>query len=150
MAKYRHRTFEMFDFLAEATAALGSRSIRLEGESAEPIEPETQTFQHLVAFRKTRVVHLKYHQPGQLDTHCSQQLRVDLAEVLDSLPNNSRVLFDFEGVTEFGAECIGELTWFNSKIRAKGGQLVLCNLESSVRAGFFPHRVRQENSSSQS
>ena len=145
MVKYRHRTFEMFDFFEEAACALSSKSTRHETESDDPT---SWTFQHLVASRSAKMIHVKFKQKDCLDSQLSIELRSDFSHLADSLVNDSRVLLDFAGLRGFSTECIDELKRFNAKLQSKGSRIVLCNLEPAVRASFFPHRIGNGRTSS--
>jgi hypothetical protein len=60
MAKIRHRTFEMFDFLQEATNALASKLPRVTTDAGDP---ESWRFRQLdAAIRPTGVVHITFKQ----------------------------------------------------------------------------------------
>ena len=144
MAKYRHRTFEMFDFLDEARCALASKSTR---SAAAVDDSESWSLEHLVALRQAGVIHVKFKKGKRLATELSSELRTDFSQLADSLVNDSRVLMDFECLDEFGSGCIDELKRFNAKLQSKGSRMVLCNLESVVRAAFFPNRSGNEHES---
>ena len=141
MAKYRHRTFEMFDFSGEATCALASKSTR---PAADFDDLESWSFQHLVALRSARVIHVKFKKRERLDAEFSSELRKDFSQLADSLVNDSRVLLDFECLSKFGSGCIDELKRFNAKLQSKGSRMALCNLEPAVRDSFFPNRSGNE------
>jgi hypothetical protein len=137
MAKIRHRTFEMFEFLQEATDALASKSARLTTDASDP---ESWKFRQLIAARRpSGIVHITFKQRAPVADSVND-VGLDLADLAGLLVNGSRVLLDFEGVLEFGTDSIIELTEFNSKLHTKGSRVVLCNLEPTVRDSFFPHR----------
>jgi len=138
MAKYRHKTFEMFDFPDEAKCELTSKPIR---HAADFDDPESWSFQHLVARRSESVIHVKFKKRESLATEFSTQLRKDFLQLAGSLINDSRVLLDFECLSEFGCKDIDELKRLNTKLQSKGSRMVLCNLEPSVRGSFFPNRT---------
>lgn len=144
MAKYRHRTFEMFDFVEEAACALSSGSTRHEAESDDPT---SWTFQHLVASRSAKMIHVKFKRKDCLDSQHSIKLRSDFSHLADFVVNDSRVLMDFAGLRGFSTECIDELKRFNANLQSKGSRIVLCNLESAVRSSFFPHRIGNDRTS---
>ena len=144
MSKYRHRTFEMFDFSDEAAAALASKSTRTVEDS---IDPESWSLQHLVASRSAGVVHLRFKESEGLGSEFSSGLRKDLSLLADLLVNDSRVLLDFESLHEFCPRCVDELELFNARLRSKGSRMSLCKLEPAVRAAFFPNRSGSEPSS---
>ncbi len=137
MAKYRHKTFEMFDYSDEAMSAMSSKSAR-RGTPTEPAEPWAS--RHLTVSHSAGVTHVKFASGERLGSESRRELRSDLTQLADSLLNDSRVLVDFESLREFDAECIDELQRFHAKLRSKGSQMVLCHLQPEVRDAFFPNR----------
>lgn len=143
MAKIRHRTFEIYDFLLEASEALATKSARL---NTYAIDPSQWEFQQLdAALRPSGVVHVTFKQPDDESTSTAKStsglgrdLSGDLNDLAELLSNNSRVLLDFEGLPEYGADAVIKLAEFDSKLRNKGSRIVLCNLEPAVRESFFP------------
>ncbi len=141
MAKYRHRTFEMYDFLDEAISALAPRSTDAETKSADP---ELWTLNRFNALRVAGVTHVKFKTPGGENEETVGDLSKDFSQLVESLPNDSRVLVDFEGQDEFCPDSIEALSFFKRKLQSKGSQLALCNLEPGVRACFFPNSTGTE------
>lgn len=138
IAKIRHRNFEIFDFVQEASDALASKSARV---NTYTLDPDLWRFRQLdVAIRPSGVAHVTFKQPSLSDADSVDDIGTDLADLAGLLVNGSRVLMDFEGVLEFGTDSIIKLTDFNSKLQTKGSRVVLCNLESTVRDSFFPGR----------
>lgn len=138
MAKTRHRTFEIFDFLQEASDALASKSARPNSFS---LDPDLWRFNELeVAIQESGAVHVTFKKPDDEKTESLSGLNKDLIDLADLLTNGSRVVLDFEGVVDFGADPIAKLTEFDAKLKNRGSRLILCNLESTVHAEFFPHR----------
>ena len=136
MAKIRHRTFEIFDFLQEATDALSSKS---PGVTTDTSDPKSWRFRQLIAERRpSGVIHITFKQCGISGANSANDLYADLMQLTGLLVNDSRVLLDFEFVQEFGTDSIIKLTDFNSRIQYKGSRVVLCNLEPTVRESFFP------------
>ena len=137
MAKTRHRTFELFEFLQEASDALASKSARLKTYT---LDPDLWRFHHLdAAIMPSGVVHVTFKQQSDSESQPLSDLGKDLADLAAFLTNGSRVLLDFEGVLAFDSDAIIKLTEFHSKLQNKGSRVVLCNLGSEVRASFFPH-----------
>ena len=137
MAKIRHRTFEIFDFLQESSDALASKSVPA---NTHKLDPDLWTFQHIDArLRPTGVVHVTFKPHKGSESESMNKLDADLTVLAESLANDSRVLFDFEGLPAFNSEAIAKLGDFDTKLRNKGSRVVLCNLESAVRASFFPN-----------
>ena len=137
MAKTRHRTFEIFEFLQEASEALASKSARV---NTYALDPDLWRFRQFdTAIQTSGVVHVTFKQHADSKPETPSDLGKDLADLADLLTNGSRVLLDFEGVLAFDADAIAKLTEFNGKLQNKGSRVVLCNLEPTVRASFFPH-----------
>lgn len=136
MAKIRHRNFEIFDFLQEASDALASKSACV---NAYTIDPSQWEFRELHAeLRPSGVVHVTFKRHAYDDPKTRSDLAIDLTELAELLANNSRVLLDFEGVLAYDSDSVTKLAEFDSKLRNKGSRFVLCNLESAVRDSFFP------------
>lgn len=144
MAKIRHRTFELYDFLLEASEALATKSARV---NTYEIDPSQWEFRQLDAvLRPSGVVHVTFKQHAgneststtKSTSELGRDLSGDLGDLAELLSNNSRVLLDFEGVLEFDADAVVKLADFDSKLRNKGSRIVLCNLETAVRESFFP------------
>jgi hypothetical protein len=135
MAKTRHRTFEIFDFIQEASDALASKSARV---NTYALDPDLWRFRQLdSAIKPSGMVHVTFKQ--DTDSESMSDLGGDLTDLAELLTNGSRVLLDFEGVLAIDSDAIINLTEFHDKLQNKGSRVVLCNLESAVRASFFPH-----------
>ena len=136
MAKIRHRIFEIFDFVQEASNALASKSARA---STYALAPDLWRFRHLdAAIKPSGIAHVTFKQK-KAESESMSDLGKDLADLSELLTNGSRVLLDFEGVQAFDADAISELGEFNRKLQNKGSRVVLCNLEPTVQASFLPH-----------
>ena len=86
------------------------------------------------------MIQVTFKSSNQSENDDARQLRTDFVTLADSLVNDSRVLIDFEGVEDFCAKSIEELTLFRRKLQAKGSRIALCNLEPDVKASFSPNR----------
>jgi hypothetical protein len=140
MAKTRHRTFEIFDFLQEASDALASKSARVHTYA---LDPDLWRFCQLdAAIRPSGVVHVTFKQHADSKSESTSELGKDLADLAELLANGSRVLLDFEGVLAFDSDAIIKLSEFHSKLQHKGSRVVLCNLEPTVQGSFFPNLRR--------
>lgn len=136
LAKIRHRTFEIFDFLLEASDALASKAARV---NSEDFKPQSWAMRHLdAALRPSGVIHVTFKESADDARPAGAELGKDLTDMAELLPNGSRVLIDFEGVLTFDADAIDRLRDFDSKVRSRGSRIVLCNLDTAVRASFFP------------
>lgn len=150
MAKIRHRTFEIFEFLQEASQALASKSAR---EPTYSLDPDLWRFRQLdTVIRSSGVVHVTFKRNANDESKSTidhvTDLAGDLVDLAEQLPNGSRVLLDFEGVQTFNPDAVAKLTEFKSKLQHKGSRVVLCNLEPTVQASFFPHLGTNTNPSS--
>lgn len=137
MAKIRHRTFELFDFLQEASDALATKSASV---NTYAVDPKQWKFRQLdTALRPSGVMHVTFKPHADDEPNSNTDLGSDLADLAELLTNGSRVMLDFEGVSSFDLDAISKLSEFDSKIRNKGSRIVMCNLEAAVRASFFPN-----------
>ena len=148
MAKIRHRTFEIFDLLLEASDALASKSARA---NTYAIDPSQWEFRQLVtAIRPSGVIHVEFKPKADGEAsprNCrGSDLSRDLTELAELLTNDSRVLVNFEGVLAFDSDAVIRLGEFDSKLRNKGSRIVLCNLEPSVRDSFFSDSAQPQAS----
>ncbi len=142
MAKYRHRIFEMYDFLDEAISALAPRSTDQETNSPDP---QLWSLRQLNALLVAGVTHAKFKDSNEDQGDFVKELSKDFSQLVDLLPNNSRVLLDFEGRDQFCPDSIEALAFFKRKLQSKGSQLALCNLGPSVRGSFFPSSIGTES-----
>lgn len=94
------------------------------------------------------MIHGKFKRKDRLDSQLSVEFRSDFSHLVDSVVDDSRVLLDLAGLRGFSTECIDELQRFNARLKSKGSRMVLCNLEPSVRASFFPHRIGNDHTRS--
>lgn len=137
MAKIPHRTFEIFDFLQEASDALASKSARV---SSSALDADLSNLRQLEAnVRPSGVVHVTFQQPPSTEPESMSGFGNDLADLAKLLTNGSRIMLDFEGVSRFESDAVSKLGDFQGKLKNKGSRVVLCNLEPAVRALFFPH-----------
>ncbi len=141
MAKYRHRTFEMYDFRDEAILALTPKSENLSMPAAPQ---ESRSFEHLAVSRSASVTHVEFKSAQTFENESASNLRDDLrddlAQLADCLERHSKVLLNFAGVQSFSVASINELVLFNQKLRTKGSRLALCCLDSETRKSFFVRR----------
>lgn len=134
MAKYRHRIFEMYEFLDEAKRALTPKSVR---PVPETTSSESCAFKHLVVSHSARVAHVRFKSAAAFGEETKNDLRVDFAQLADGLARDSRVLLDFVGVKSFCPASIDELILFSQKLRTRGSLIALCCLDPTVHRSFF-------------
>jgi anti-sigma B factor antagonist len=64
-----------------------------------------------------------------------QQIGEEIAHQIDSQPN-PKILIDFTDVEHLSSAALGTLITVNNKIRQKGGQLRLANIDSQIYEVF--------------
>jgi anti-anti-sigma regulatory factor len=137
MAKYRHRLFEMFDFRDEAVDAITTKSARYEAEAADPT---SWTFKLLTVTLNNKVTEVRFNETQLDNAERESDLREDLAELVERLGRDSKVLFDFTDVQTFSQPCIDAVASLNQKLQNRGSRIVLCCLEPTARESFFTAR----------
>ncbi len=95
---FRHRTFEMFDFLQEAKQSLVSKSRR---PSLVKTNANLWTFLRLNVSQTDSVVHLTFKPIVQDPAIVLEELGKDLNLIANSLDIDSQVVLDFEGLKGF-------------------------------------------------
>ena len=138
MSKYRHRTFEMYEYREEAICALTPKS--METDKPTPDAPLSSDFSYMTVSRSAAVTHVQLK--GAIDSSAESegQFSEDLCRLADMLTIDSKVLLDFTDVESFSTAGIDALTLFNRKLRHRGSRVVLCSLNPDTRASFFPAR----------
>ncbi len=134
MAKYQHRTFEMFDFLQDATQALLSKSRR---PTLTKTDVNLWSFRRLNVSQTDSVIHVTFKATDQDAAAALEDFVKDLNLMASSLDIDSQVVMDFEGLQAFCPESIAALAVFSRRLQSKGSRMTLCNLEPSVRESFF-------------
>ena len=142
MAKYPHRIFEMYEFHDEATRAL---TPKLVSPATEATSPKPWTLKHLAISCTAGVTHVRFKSAQSFEGETASDLGEDFSELADSLDRNSKVLFDFEGVTSFSAASINALDLFKRQLRNKGSRIALCCLDPTVKQSFFKRSNGHEN-----
>jgi anti-anti-sigma regulatory factor len=135
MAKYRHRTFEMYDFRLEAIEALTPKSTRFDADSSNPDDWQFEVLNVSLADNVTSVT---FKESAFSDSQTELNLRNDFSELANKLTNNSKVLLDFSGLESFSPAAIEAVVVLNKKLQNKGSRIALCNLAPNVKAAFFP------------
>ena len=141
MAKYRHRIFEMYEFLDEAAAA---QALKATSPSADDSDPASWSFHYLHVSRSSGMTHIEFKQRQSFDEETVNDLREDFAQLAEKLVRSSTILLDFSEAESFCAAAIDALELFNQKLRVKGSRLALCCLAPEVRESFFPTTHRQQ------
>ena len=142
MAKVRHRIFEMYEFREEAVDTLMQQSAQ---RMTETEAPESWTLKHLAVSRLASVSHVEFKKGHSFEAETEKELREDLDRLADSLIRDSKVLFDFTGVTSISSNSIDALAHFNQKLRTKGSRIALCCISPDVRQTFFKQSNGHEN-----
>ena len=128
----------MFDFKDEAVSGL---TLRSSPPTSELEDPQLWEFNRLTASLFEGVIHVAFKPTSAVGDEMRRELRADLANLADWVANNSRVLLDFKGVSDFDAGCIESLTLLEQRLKTKGSRLALCSLDEAAQAEFFPNRI---------
>ena len=134
MAKDRHRIFEIYPSQDEAISELLPKA-RNAGNSL-PV-PELGSFEQLIVSQSAGITQVQYKEPAILAQDILTQVQKDFMQLADKLTGDSRVLIDFTGVESFGPAGITALTLFEKRLKVRGSRMVLCSLDTNVRASFF-------------
>jgi len=70
-----------------------------------------------------------------LDEANIQQIGEEIAQIIDRAPT-PKILIDFENVEHLSSAALGTLITINNKVRLKGGQLRLANIDSQIYEVF--------------
>ncbi len=140
MAKYRHRTFEMYDFRAEAIKALTPKSTRLK---VTTVDPQLWSFRHLDVALCDQVISVQFNGAQFDQEEIAGELKEDFISLADKLTNDSKLLLDFTGVESISPAAIEAIGNLNRQLQHKGSRIVLCCLSPTTREAFFPHQQRE-------
>lgn len=78
---------------------------------------------------------VKFRDKKVMDPSRIEQMGKELLELIDG-EDNERMLINFDNVSFFSSAAINKLIVLEKQVRAKGGQLRLCNLRPEVRDLF--------------
>jgi hypothetical protein len=134
MAKIPHRIFEMYEFREEAIDTLTPRAAQPVTETAAP---ETWTMKHLAVSRSASVSLVEFNKGQDFGEEAEKELRQYLRQLPGSLIRDSKVLFDFTGVTSISSASIDALVHFKEMLRTRGSRIALCCLGPAARQSFF-------------
>lgn len=134
MAKYQHRTFEMYERFDETIDALTPKSGR---RSSTPDDPAEWQFHQLDTSLVGVVTHVQFKERNYSEPKIEQQLRADFADLAERLINDSKVMLDFTEVESFSPGSIEAIVLLKQKLRNKGSRIVLACLGPEVRQAFF-------------
>jgi anti-anti-sigma regulatory factor len=124
----------MYELHDEAANALNPDSHKTTTKSTAV---ESWNLKHLAVTCSENTTQVVFRDSPAFDQSTIAELREDLSQLAEVLAKDSRVLFDFTGVTVFNAASIAELALFKRKLQMKGSRIVLCCLDPEVREKFF-------------
>jgi hypothetical protein len=134
MAKDRHRIFEIYESRDEAAWELMPKTHKTANEVTDA---ESWSFKQLVVSPLAGIMQVQFREAALLAQELVAQIQDDLSHLASKLNGDSRVLIDFTGVQMFGSAGINALIGFNKKLQNRGSRMVLCCLDTNVRASFF-------------
>lgn len=133
MAKDRHRIFEIYTSCDEAAWELMPKAAKTGNDPGAL----TTSFKQLVVSRLVGITQVRFKEAALSTPEMLTQAQDDFARLADELGGDSRVLIDFTGVQMFDAAGVNALIGFNRKLQLKGSRMVLCCLDTNVRAAIF-------------
>ncbi len=71
-----------------------------------------------------------------------QQIGDEIRQLIDA-STNPKVLLNFQGVEHLSSAALGTLITVNNKVRQKGGQLRLCNIDEQIYEVFVITRLNK-------
>jgi anti-anti-sigma factor len=134
MAKDRHRIFEIYEMRDEAAWELMPKGNKAADGAAAV---DTWSFQQLIVSRLAGIMEVRFKEADLATPEIVTQVQDELVQLADKLSGNSRVLIDFTGVQSFDSSGINALTQFNKRLLIRGSRMVLCCMDTNVRASFF-------------
>ena len=84
---------------------------------------------------KDGVTHIEFVDRNILDEANIQQIGDEITGIIDAQPV-PRILISFENVDHLSSAALGTLITINNKIRAKGGQLRLADIDKQIYEVF--------------
>ena len=89
----------------------------------------------LVVQEDGQVVRIEFVDRNILEEASIQQIGDEISAIIDQSPN-PRLLISFENVEHLSSAALGTLITINNKIRQKGGQLRLSNIDPQIQEVF--------------
>ncbi|BAM03610.1 STAS domain-containing protein [Phycisphaera mikurensis] len=81
------------------------------------------------------VTHVRFRDRNILEESAIQQIGDELAAMIES-DSNPKLLLDFSGVEHLSSAALGTLITVNNKVKAKGGQLRLSDIDEQIYEVF--------------
>jgi ABC-type transporter Mla MlaB component len=134
MAKDRHRIFEIYSTRDEAGWEIMPKTNKVGNDL---VALGKCSFHQLIVSQLAGITQVRYKEADVSTQEMIAQVQDDFAQLADALSGDSRVLIDFTGVQTFDPTGINALIALNRKLQVRGSRMVLCGLESNVRATFF-------------
>ena len=90
---------------------------------------------HLSVHEEGEVTRVEFLDRNILEEASIQQIGDELAQIVDR-QNNPKLLISFSNVEHLSSAALGTLITINNKIRQKGGQLRLANIDPQIHEVF--------------
>ena len=84
---------------------------------------------------ENHVTHVRFKDRNILEESVIQQIGDELARLIDA-DSNPRLLLNFTGVEHLSSAALGTLITVNNKVKAKGGQLRLSDIDEQIYEVF--------------
>ena len=139
MAKHGHRLFEIFDLHDEACDALATRGGA--GANQAAVNWEDIKLDYLAVKIEDSITKVRFKKLKKASEPDLRDFRSDFAILATNATRNDKLLFDFTGMKTFSHTAITALGSLSNSLRHKGSRIVLCCLNDSTKACFFPTKV---------
>lgn len=90
----------------------------------------------LVTYRDGDITRIEFLDKNILEEAMIQQIGEEIAQIIDQT-TNPKVLINFANVEHLSSAALGTLITINNKVRQKGGQLRLSNIDPQIYEVFI-------------
>lgn len=98
--------------------------------------PMSENYSRVVVTRLDEAAKIHFVDRNILDESVIQQIGDEIASVIDAA-DRPKILLDFENVEHLSSAALGTLITVNTKVKQKGGQLRLANIDKQIYEVFM-------------
>lgn len=88
------------------------------------------------------IMHVGFLDRNILEEATIQQIGDEISQLIDNT-NQPKILLDFQNVEHLSSAALGQLITINNKIKQKGGQFRLCNIDDQIKEVFIITRLNK-------
>jgi anti-sigma B factor antagonist len=92
--------------------------------------------------RSKDMVHIEFLDRSILDESCIQQIGQEISDLIDEA-TNPRILLNFANVEHLSSAALGTLITINNRVKQRGGQLRLSNIDPQIYEVFAITRLNK-------